>query len=597
MKPPSSTENAGSNVLPRHGACLVCRKRKLKCDATKPECHECLATGRTCHYEDETYRSRTQQLQDRIKELEARIKEAESQGSSISSKPRTSNSSSGGSPSNGSYTNGGSTVAIGSRTGTHSPGNSLSPPVLLSPAHRSASDLSSNGSNRSGVAPYEPTSDQTRRLLEAFVLHQVQCAFELNTDRVIANLRSGATEPVLPVLLNAMLLMGSHFIEDQSLKHLEPVLLERTKREIDENLEKAIRGKQYNSVHHLQAMCMVGLYYYIKGRLLEGHHHCTSAIRFAVSLGLNQISSRTFKPNSPARKFKRLFESDQWRPRDPVELGEAINLWWTCCLLDGGGSAMNGLPPSVSMNDISTVWPCMLVDFEAGLVPNDNYSIAALLDPKLFYDVANASKDNVKGCISKAIILMTCAGQLDIERVANPAVSEQWWKRFESCDRATVRFIETLPPVRTARNVEELAYLVFIHTLAYCATVQLHSALAEFEIVIGAQGDPRGIQPDGTLGGLSWIRCTEACRATTLAARLIADLDMKYMHMFIGLSWVCVAEVLTRDVPRLRQAGQIEKAREKAEQLDIMEQCMSRLVATYPVLDLQVRHLQALKNW
>ncbi|QRV84136.1 Fungal specific transcription factor domain [Ceratobasidium sp. AG-Ba] len=498
----------------------------------------------------------------RIKELEARIKEAESQGSSISSKPRTSNSSSGGSPSNGSYTNGGSTVAIGSRTGTHSPGNSLSPPVLLSPAHRSASDLSSNGSNRSGVAPYEPTSDQTRRLLEAFVLHQVQCAFELNTDRVIANLRSGATEPVLPVLLNAMLLMGSHFIEDQSLKHLEPVLLERTKRD--------------------------------RRKLGEGYTR--QAVQQRPS-SPGYISSRTFKPNSPARKFKRLFESDQWRPRDPVELGEAINLWWTCCLLDGGGSAMNGLPPSVSMNDISTVWPCMLVDFEAGLVPNDNYSIAALLDPKLFYDVANASKDNVKGCISKAIILMTCAGQLDIERVANPAVSEQWWKRFESCDRATVRFIETLPPVRTARNVEELAYLVFIHTLAYCATVQLHSALAEFEIVIGAQGDPRGIQPDGTLGGLSWIRCTEACRATTLAARLIADLDMKYMHMFIGLSWVCVAEVLTRDVPRLRQAGQIEKAREKAEQLDVMEQCMSRLVATYPVLDLQVRHLQALKNW
>ncbi|KAG8737032.1 hypothetical protein FRC12_017299, partial [Ceratobasidium sp. 428] len=64
MKPPQTHPvNSATNVLPRHGACLVCRKRKLKCDATKPECNECLATGRTCQYEDDTYRSRTQQLQ------------------------------------------------------------------------------------------------------------------------------------------------------------------------------------------------------------------------------------------------------------------------------------------------------------------------------------------------------------------------------------------------------------------------------------------------------------------------------------------------------------------------------------------------------
>ncbi|KAG8737149.1 hypothetical protein FRC12_017255, partial [Ceratobasidium sp. 428] len=96
MKPPQTHPiDSATNVLPRHGACLVCRKRKLqnliqwayveqKCDATKPECNECLATGRTCQYEDETYRSRTQQLQDRIKELEAKIKEAEEKGSQFS---------------------------------------------------------------------------------------------------------------------------------------------------------------------------------------------------------------------------------------------------------------------------------------------------------------------------------------------------------------------------------------------------------------------------------------------------------------------------------------------------------------------------------
>jgi hypothetical protein len=118
----------------------------------------------------------------------------------------------------------------------------------------------------------------------------------------------------------------------------------------------------------------------------------------------------------------------------------------------------------------------------------------------------------------------------------------------------------------------------------YCANVQLHSALAEYEIAKGAQGDPRYIQPDGSLGGLSYVRCTEACRATALVATLVADIDLQYMYMFIGLAWVCVAQVLTREVPRLRRSGQLEQANEKERQLAIMERSMERLVATYPVL-------------
>ncbi|KAG9100965.1 hypothetical protein FRC06_003480 [Ceratobasidium sp. 370] len=394
-------------------------------------------------------------------------------------------------------------------------------------------------------------------------------------------------------------MQGCHFTEDRSLKHLENTLLERTKKDLEDNIDKALTGHKgrYNGVHHLQAMCMLGLYYYIKGRLLEGHFHCTGASRLAVALGVHQIRSRIFKPDSPAKKLKRAFGSDRWRPRDPVELGEAINVWWVCCGLDYGGSVMNGLPLCVPQCDVTTVWPRMLADFETGRLPDDNYSIAALLDPLLTYDVADGSRDNVKSSVAKASVLMACAGQLDTERVANQAVTEEWWTRFENCDRAVIRFMQTLPPVQMARNVEELAYLVLIHTATYCANVQLHSALAEYEVAIGTQGDPRGIQPDGSLGGLSYARCTEACRATTLAATLIADIDLTYMHMFIGLSWVCVAEVLTRDVPRLRQSGHMQRALEKEKQLAVMERSMERLVATYPILDLQVKQLQALKKW
>lgn len=129
-----------------------------------------------------------------------------------------------------------------------------------------------------------------------------------------------------------------------------------------------------------------------------------------------------------------------------------------------------------------------------------------------------------------------------------------------------------------------LSQLTRLPAAIYCATAQLHSALAEIELALGAQGDPRSIQPDGTLGGLSYMRLTEACRAAALAALVIADIDLTYMRMFIGLAWVCVTEVLTREVPRLRSGGHWKQANEKERQLSVMERSMEKLVATYPIL-------------
>jgi hypothetical protein len=118
-----------------------------------------------------------------------------------------------------------------------------------------------------------------------------------------------------------------------------------------------------------------------------------------------------------------------------------------------------------------------------GQLPDDSYSIAALLDPLLDHDIANASGDNVKSSKAKSCILMEYAGKIELERIASetfilylssyvlnggtfsdPAGSDEWWKRFESCDHAVIRFMQTLPPVQLARDVEELAYIILIHS-------------------------------------------------------------------------------------------------------------------------------------
>ncbi|KAH8114130.1 hypothetical protein DFH11DRAFT_250715 [Phellopilus nigrolimitatus] len=69
----------GGNPLQRGSACLSCRKRKMKCDATKPTCRQCVKANRAeeCEYDDGRQKSRTQILQEKISKLESRILELE----------------------------------------------------------------------------------------------------------------------------------------------------------------------------------------------------------------------------------------------------------------------------------------------------------------------------------------------------------------------------------------------------------------------------------------------------------------------------------------------------------------------------------------
>ncbi|KAF8608226.1 hypothetical protein BDV93DRAFT_245115 [Ceratobasidium sp. AG-I] len=596
---PSVPPGTSYPILPKHGACLMCRKQKRKCDATKPECHECLITNRQCQYEDQSYKSRTQQLQERIQELEARINAIEP-GISL---PGPASDSSGG---HSAYTSGSpKTPPTFYQTQTLSDNITVGGSPLWWSAQSPSPSTNTIPSDPPDQMPElprskgeEPPLDVTKSLLEIFVLRQAQCEFELHMGRTIASLRPGAPEPIIPALLNAMLLLACHFAQDESLKAWEGKFLERTKHEITENIAKAHgeSAERYNAAHHLQAMCLLPLYYLFKGRLLEGHVHASSAIRFAVAMGFHKLNSRVFRPAASNRQRGLVMGMQRWQPADAVELGEAINVWWACCTLDFGASTLNGLPQSVDPSDITTVWPRSIEEFEnSDTLPDDNYSVVAFLNPDLV--LSDVSQDNFKCMIAKSSILLQTAAKLDMERVANPQGSDDWWMRFDACDHAVAQFIQTMPPVNSARNVEELACLILIHTSIYCATVQLHTVLSQIELAIGAQGDSRGIQPDGTLGGLSYLRCIEACRAAALAALMITDIDLSYMHMFIGLAWACVTVVLTREVPRLRSSGHWNQALEKERQLSVMEGSMERLVATYPILRLQVEQLRSLKNW
>lgn len=56
---------------PKRIACIICRKRKLKCDGTKPSCGTCSRLGHKCSYDE--VRRKSGPKRGYVKELEARL--------------------------------------------------------------------------------------------------------------------------------------------------------------------------------------------------------------------------------------------------------------------------------------------------------------------------------------------------------------------------------------------------------------------------------------------------------------------------------------------------------------------------------------------
>ncbi|RMZ87643.1 hypothetical protein DV736_g5132, partial [Chaetothyriales sp. CBS 134916] len=67
--------NSETIPRPKRIACILCRKRKLKCDGSKPSCSTCSRLGHTCEYSEE--RKKSGPKRGYVKLLEARLKQVE----------------------------------------------------------------------------------------------------------------------------------------------------------------------------------------------------------------------------------------------------------------------------------------------------------------------------------------------------------------------------------------------------------------------------------------------------------------------------------------------------------------------------------------
>lgn len=68
--------NGGDSTVPKPKriACIICRKRKLKCDGSKPSCSTCTRLGHNCAYDE--VRRKSGPKRGYVKALEERLSES-----------------------------------------------------------------------------------------------------------------------------------------------------------------------------------------------------------------------------------------------------------------------------------------------------------------------------------------------------------------------------------------------------------------------------------------------------------------------------------------------------------------------------------------
>ena len=171
-----------------------------------------------------------------------------------------------------------------------------------------------------------------------------------------------------PALLDAMYLMACYFSQAPQYAAHEQHFLQRALTGISSSLQNSDRLIQI-----VQASCLIAIYFFSRGRTLEGYYHSSTAARLAVSLGLHQIKSEDwyrfqFDAVTLAQPAFLTFKSSLQlpAPRDAVEYRERLAVFCQVFAVDRAWSVASGLPAALPDDDgttrarVENKWPASI---------------------------------------------------------------------------------------------------------------------------------------------------------------------------------------------------------------------------------------------
>ncbi|KAJ4479064.1 hypothetical protein J3R30DRAFT_3473875 [Lentinula aciculospora] len=486
--------------LQKGSACTNCRRRKIRCDGERPRCGPCLnssAAFSDCEYNDNNGLTQVQILEDQISILETRLKELQGRGPQQDARQIKSQ--------------GGLPVPTITKT------------------------LNTGSQNESlPVSGFEDLPPIVRRILvHNFILNCCWVGFFLHRDRFINTVLNFKGEAPTFALLNTTYVWGNHLSSSQNSLEQEATLVSRALQSSAHSLSEAHPQKV---TQFIQAEVLLGNYFYLAGKTVEGKYHVTAAASLVLSAGLHKIRSADVEHSGYlAQALDTLVP-----PRDPIEEGELINAFWTVLTLDSFWNAVHGTPSSISYTSpsvrIDTPWPLIMeVYAEAPLDPN--FSSSHTIDD--FLSGIPDYTDSPRAAFSKGAILFERATFIG-RQLKNEPIPPQSQADFDILDLLIPRFIGSLSHIDRA-NVPPLNYQLIINTLASAADIQLHLPLASDRIS-------------------SRMRILNAAKDILDLINTWGHLpEMEFLDPMIAIVWTITAQVFIDESVRIQQEGPLSE--------------------------------------
>ncbi|KAG9017497.1 hypothetical protein FRB90_001090 [Tulasnella sp. 427] len=398
---------------------------------------------------------------------------------------------------------------------------------------------------------------------------------------------------------------------------------------------------------------LLGYYFLKSGRFLEASYQVSSAARFAITCNLHRISSAVWKPPPTTKKGDPFSPSSSSAnlsgginltpllppPIDAVDVGERINLFWMIVLVDHSASLITGLPTSFDFDNIQTVWPRAIEDYESGAANADKASVESLFDKSSESHTAGLSEMTLlRQTQTKAIVLLERVVKfsnwgkgIDAEQLCGPVFTTT----FRSLYDAITRHLAATPPLnivtsptvttqhlspapdtpKTPHPRADSAGLAFARAPSSAHSESAASSTAGTSV---PAGPPRFILVH-VYAMVSYIHLYDAlCRdqeADTIemvpgsyqerlevARRALRDIralkasgtDFKKHLMMQGFAWGVVARIFAQHVRKLRKEFGTDDPRvqEAIEELADVVNPIRILAKVFPILEFQLERLR-----
>ncbi|KAL2429255.1 Citrinin biosynthesis transcriptional activator ctnR [Exophiala dermatitidis] len=518
----------GSNEAvprPKRIACILCRKRKLKCDGNKPSCGTCSRLNHRCEYSEE--RKKSGPKRGYVKLLEARLKQVENLLESRESTAATSSAA--------------SQMSKGSET--YAPGPSMPSMDIPSFGDASMSDLMQDG----------PFPDPAMGGLDDFTMdagndfswEMIGLGLEeaLPPREVIDELNEIYFEkvhPSLPMIQKARFLasmdLAPHLRPPACLRYAiwanacaitpkysasTPHFYERARKYAELDEMRGL-GESMISVSHCQAWTLLACFEFKHMYFPRAWMSVGRAARLAQMMGLH-------RQDGAGLDVKQTLPP----PRDWTDQEERRRTFWMAFCQDRYASVGTGWPMVIDENDILTNLPASEEAFNKGQ-PEPTLSLGDLLNGD------GASSISSFG----GIILMSTLYGRNLTHLHRPEKQDNdhdlngpFWKRHRSLDNILLNTSLSLPPhLRLPAGIND-PNTIFLNMNIHTATICLHQAA-----IFKADKNRLPAQ----ISAESKRRCIVAADQITSIMKMISHLDMSVMNPFLAFCLYVAARVFVQ---------------------------------------------------